>query len=109
MAELGALSQGVGHETAYVVIASVRPSGDLDVDDAFRWCSASDIVESHGMTLLEWFVIGAGGIDCPRDLIGEPERWPLRDHASLRASAPRSNAEIPDEGVDQRRRPPPRG
>lgn len=76
MAELGALSSGVGRETAYIIIASVRPDGDLGPDDAFRWCSTSDVVESHGLTLLEWFVLGAAGIDCPRDLTGEPERWP---------------------------------
>src|SRR5688572_24124634 len=49
MAELGALSQGIGRETAYVVIASVRPWTDVEPDDAFRWCSASDVVENHGM------------------------------------------------------------
>ena len=76
MAELGALCQGVGRETAYAVIASVRPTADIDADDAQRWCRASDVVESHGMTLLEWFVIGRSGVDCPRDLTGEPDRWP---------------------------------
>ena len=76
MAELGALCQGVGRETAYVVIASVRPTGDVEADDAQRWCRASDVVESHGMTLLEWFVLGRSGVDCPRDLTGEPDRWP---------------------------------
>jgi len=78
MAELGALSQGVGKETAHLVIASVRPNGDVQPDDAFRWCSASDIVEAHGITLLEWFVIGRSGVDCPRELLGEPDRWPRR-------------------------------
>ena len=76
MAELGALDQGVGRETAFVVIASVRPDADVGPDDAFRWCSASDVVERHGLTLVEWFVCGPGGVDCPRDLSGEPERWP---------------------------------
>ena len=76
MAELGALCQGVGRDTAYVVIASVRPTGEVEPDDAHRWCRASDVVESHGMTLVEWFVLGRSGVDCPRDLTGEPERWP---------------------------------
>jgi hypothetical protein len=76
MAELGALSQGIGRETAYVVIASIRPWSDMEPDDAFRWCSASDIVENHGMTLLEWFVLGPSGPVCPRELLGEEPRWP---------------------------------
>jgi hypothetical protein len=76
MAELGALSQGVGRETAHLVIVSVRPDADVEPDDAFRWCSASDIAECHGMTLVEWFVVGRSGVDCPRDLLGEPDRWP---------------------------------
>jgi len=25
--------------------------------------------------LIEWFVIGPAGVDCPRELLGEPERW----------------------------------
>ena len=76
MAELGAFSLGIGQEAAHLVIASIRPHGDVQPDDAFRWCSASDIVEAHGITLLEWFVIGRSGVDCPRELLGEPERWP---------------------------------
>jgi hypothetical protein len=76
MAELGALCEGVGCETAHLVIVSVRPDGDVEPDDAARWCSASDVAEGHGMTLLEWFVVGPAGIDCPRDLVGEPDRWP---------------------------------
>jgi hypothetical protein len=76
MGELGSLSHGIGVEAAYVVIASVRPNGILEPEDALRWCSASDVVDSHGLTLLEWFVIGRSGPECPRDLLGEPDRWP---------------------------------
>ena len=76
MSELGALSLGVGCETAFLVIASIRPDGDVDIDDAWRWRRASDVADDHGITLLEWFVLGASGVDCPRDLIGEPDRWP---------------------------------
>ncbi len=63
-----------------VVLATVRPNaapnlpatlpGDID-----RWVEANEITESHGIELIEWFVVGPSGVDCPRDLLGEPQRW----------------------------------
>ena len=63
-----------------VVLASVRPTvasnlhatlpGDLD-----RWVEANEITETYGIELVEWFVIGPAGVDCPREMLGEPERW----------------------------------
>lgn len=63
-----------------VVLATVRPGsahnlpatlpGDLD-----RWVEANEIMEAHGVELIEWFVVGPAGVDCPRELLGEPERW----------------------------------
>ena len=44
--------------------------GDID-----RWIEANAITEAHGIELIEWFVVGPSGVDCPRDLLGEPERW----------------------------------
>ena len=29
----------------------------------------------HGIELIEWFIVGPSGVDCPRDLLGEPQRW----------------------------------
>lgn len=63
-----------------LVVASVRPGtvantpatlpGDID-----RWLQIDEITESLGIELVEWFVVGPAGIDCPRDLLGDPERW----------------------------------
>jgi hypothetical protein len=61
-----------------LVVASVRPGagatatlpGDID-----RWREIDEITESHGIELIEWFVVGPAGVDCPRDLLGDPERW----------------------------------
>ena len=59
-----------------VVLATVRPDtigllpGDLD-----RWLMVDAITESHGIELVEWFTIGPAGVECPRELLGEPERW----------------------------------
>ena len=76
MAAAGARSRAM----CGVVLASVRPTappnmpatlpGDLD-----RWVEANEITESHGIELIEWFVVGPAGVDCPRALLGEPERW----------------------------------
>jgi hypothetical protein len=63
-----------------VVLATVRPNtapnlsailpGDLD-----RWNESNAITDAHGIELIEWFVVGPAGADCPRALLGEPERW----------------------------------
>ena len=59
-----------------VVLATVRPDtigalpGDLD-----RWLVVDAITESHGIELVEWFIVGPAGVECPRELLGEAERW----------------------------------
>jgi hypothetical protein len=58
-----------------LVMASVRPHGGLLPDDIDRWCEASATVEQRGLTLIDWFVIGADGVWSPRELLGEAERW----------------------------------
>jgi hypothetical protein len=58
-----------------LVVASVRPTGATRPGDIDRWLEASAIAEVHGVDLVEWFVIGPAGPECPRDLIGDPERW----------------------------------
>ena len=63
-------------EVSAVVVASVRPRGGLLPGDVDRWLEASSICEQYGFVLLEWYVIGPRGTECPRELLGEPERWP---------------------------------
>ncbi len=67
-----------------VVLATVRPDiaptqpgtrrgtlpGDID-----RWLEANAITEAHGIELIEWFIVGPAGVECPRELLGEPDRW----------------------------------
>lgn len=63
-----------------VVLATVRPNaapnlsailpGDID-----RWTEANAITDALGIELIEWFVVGPAGVDCPRALLGQPERW----------------------------------
>ena len=80
IAECMSLAGGRCPTLCGVVLATVRPTtapnlpatlpGDID-----RWIEASDITESNGIELIEWFIVGPAGVDCPRELLGEPERW----------------------------------
>jgi len=62
-------------QAAGLVLATVRPGGGVEPGDVDRWLEASHLVHARGLQLLEWFVIAEGYGCCPRDLLGEPERW----------------------------------
>ena len=59
-----------------LVLATVRPDttgmlpGDIE-----RWLEAGSITDSHGIELIEWFIIGPAGVSCPREWLDEPDRW----------------------------------
>ncbi len=57
-----------------VIMASIRPGGSDELDDAERWLSLDDQFESAGIELVEWFVVGRR-ISCPRSLVGDPARF----------------------------------
>lgn len=59
-----------------LVVATVRPDEGLRVGDGDLWLDASHTAQLHGVRLVEWFVVGPQGFQCPRDLLGEPPRWP---------------------------------
>lgn len=61
-------------EAAALIIATSRPGGTLENGDVDRWMDLCDTVESAGLELIEWFVVGRS-IRCPRDLLGAPPRW----------------------------------
>jgi hypothetical protein len=58
-----------------MIVASSRPGGDVEADDVHRWLEAGDLCRSGGLELIEWFVLGRSGPQCPREMFGEPERW----------------------------------
>lgn len=58
-----------------LILATSRPDGDVEFDDIHRWLEASDQCAAGGLELVEWFVLGRCGPQCPRDLFGEPARW----------------------------------
>jgi len=70
-----AASAAHGAPIEAMIVASSRPDGDLDPDDVHRWLEAGDQCRSSGIELIEWFVLGRSGPQCPRELFGDPERW----------------------------------
>ncbi len=76
IAECMAVAGGGSPTLCGLVLATVRPatSGMLP-GDIERWLEAGSITESHGIELIEWFVIGPSGVECPRESLGEPDRW----------------------------------
>ena len=80
VAECLAVAGGRSPTLCGLVLATVRPGSGLAVPatlpgDLDRWMEAAQITETHGIELIEWFIIGPAGVDCPRELLGEPERW----------------------------------
>jgi hypothetical protein len=80
VAECMAVAGGRSPALCGVVLTTVRPEAAVNLPatlpgDLDRWLEASEITEAHGIELIEWFVIGPAGVDCPRELLGEPERW----------------------------------
>ena len=80
VAECMALAASQLPELCGLVLASVRPKSAPNLaatlpGDVDRWVEANEITETYGIELVEWFVVGPAGADCPRELLGEPERW----------------------------------
>ena len=59
---------------AAAVVGTVRPGGGIQMRDVDRWLEASEVLDEHGVELIEWFVVGTE-TRCPRDLLGERPRW----------------------------------
>ena len=59
-----------------IVLASIRPDTGPLPGDVDRWIELSDLADSHGCELVEWFVISDRVAWCPRDFLIEPPRWP---------------------------------
>ena len=76
VAECMALAASRSPSVCGVVLATIRPDsngmlpGDLD-----RWLLIDAITEAQGIELVEWFIIGPGSVECPREVLGEPDRW----------------------------------
>jgi hypothetical protein len=58
------------------VLATMRPDVGPLPGDVDRWIELSDLADTHGCELVEWFVITDRVAWCPRDFLVEPPRWP---------------------------------
>jgi hypothetical protein len=58
-----------------LVMATIRPWSATLPGDADRWLEASATTQLHDVELIEWFVVGPSGPECPRQLLGEADRW----------------------------------
>ncbi|MGH9137953.1 MAG: hypothetical protein ACRD0G_13055 [Acidimicrobiales bacterium] len=74
--ELLAESAAEADRPSCFVLASVRPDYGPLPGDADRWLEISELAESRGCEVVEWFVISGDVAWCPRDLLAEPPRWP---------------------------------
>jgi hypothetical protein len=75
VAECMAVAGGHSPALCGLVLATVRPTALTLPGDIDRWLEAESITEAHGIELIEWFIVGPAGVECPRELLGEPERW----------------------------------
>ena len=78
IAEAMALSAAHEPDITGIVLATVRPGRSMrDGDgDGDVWLEACDVVESSGLTLVDWLIIGRGGTTLPRQQLGIASRWP---------------------------------
>ena len=61
---------------AAVVLVSSRRHRSVWPGDVDVWLELSEMFDDGEIDLREWYVASrAGGIECPRDLFGEPPRW----------------------------------
>lgn len=59
-----------------VVITSVRPTSPLHATDQQLVVTAQHTLSAAGINLVDWVILGAGGLYCPRTLCGMPDPWP---------------------------------
>lgn len=73
---LEARIQGRALGATSIVLVSVRPTRPSEPHDLGRWLDARNNLGNAGATLVEWYIVSHRGIECPRELLGEPPRWP---------------------------------
>lgn len=66
----------LGGQVGAIVVASVRPGRPAAPDDVDRWLELDHVATRAGVDLVEWFVVNAAGVTVPREVLGEPPRWP---------------------------------
>jgi hypothetical protein len=85
---LARAAEGVPHAAA-LVLATVRPTGTVLPGDIDRWLEASELAAGTRRPTHRVVHHHASGAQCPRDLLGEPERWAPAAPCARRPSGPR--------------------
>ncbi len=64
------------HTVDGVVVVSHRTSAPMSVSDEDVWRRANFTLSAAGIHLIDWVILGAGGLYGPRTLCGVPDPWP---------------------------------
>ena len=59
-----------------IVITSVRTTSPVSPCDTETLTNSVHTLSAAGIQLVDWVVIGAGGLYCPRTLMNLPDPWP---------------------------------
>lgn len=59
-----------------VVIVSHRTSAPIAATDKDVWNCSRLTLSAAGISLIDWVIVGAGGLYCPRTLSGVSDPWP---------------------------------
>lgn len=61
---------------ASVVIVSMRARHLIRPSDTDDLAAHSRVLSNAGLSLLDWIVVGRGGLYCPRSIAGDADPWP---------------------------------
>ena len=61
--------------TTRITLISTRTRSPIDPDDAELLQHLVHLFNTAGITLVDWVVIGRGGLYCPRSLTDMPDPW----------------------------------
>lgn len=59
-----------------IVLVSVRTVSPIQCGDVEMLHHCAMVTNNAGLQLLDWVVIGRGGLYCPRSIAGMPDPWP---------------------------------
>jgi hypothetical protein len=59
----------------YLVAATIRTASGTLPSDVDRWFESRHLAQLRQLQLIDWFVVSADSLECPRDLVGEPSDW----------------------------------
>jgi hypothetical protein len=59
-----------------IVLTSVRTTQPMSYCDIDTLSNSVNTLSAAGIQLVDWAIIGAGGLYCPRTLTNLPDPWP---------------------------------